>query len=86
MSRRNHAVQVVADAVLVAPKWVTWGRIKANQRGPGRISATVQAVACQVAMLAEDLLQTLQVIPNTFPDRVVIRLGWSQARLYRHRC
>ena len=60
VAQKTMQVQVVADAVLVALKVGDIDRIEANQRGPQANVRFRQAIARQVAMLAQDLLQTLK--------------------------
>ncbi len=66
VTQETMQVQVIADAVLVALKVGDIDRIEANQRGPQANVRFRQAIARQVAMLAQDLLQTLQRF-KTFP-------------------
>lgn len=65
-------VQVVADAMFVALEVGDIHRIKADQRGPQADVRLRQAVARQIAMLAEDLLQSFQGFKD-FSDRFVVR-------------
>jgi hypothetical protein len=64
-------VQVVADTVFVALKVGDVDRIKTNQRSPQTDVRFRQAIARQVAMLTEDLLQALQRCKDV-RDRFVI--------------
>ena len=72
VAQETMQVQVVADAVLVALKVGDIDRIKANQRGPQANVRFRQAIARQVAMLAQDLFQAFQRFKH-LSDRFVIR-------------
>lgn len=71
-------VQVIADAVFITLEVGNIHWIKANQRCPQTNVCFRQAVARQVAMLAEDLLKTLQRF-KYFSHCVVIRF-WLVAK------
>ena len=64
-------VQIIADAVFVTLKVGDIDRIKANQRRPQADIRFRQTIARQVAVLAEDLLQTLKRFKD-FSDRFVV--------------
>lgn len=72
VAQETMQVQVVADTVLVALKVGDIDRIKANQRGPQANVRFRQAIARQVAMLAQDLFQAFQRFKH-LSDRFVIR-------------
>lgn len=64
-------VQIIADAVFVTLKVGDIDRIKANQRRPQADIRFRQTIARQIAVLAEDLLQTLKRFKD-FSNRFVV--------------
>lgn len=84
VAQETMQVQVVADAVLVALKVGDIDRIKANQRGPQANVRFRQAIARQVAMLAQDLFGRSSD-SNTFQPLRHTLHGWWRNRPYRHR-
>lgn len=84
VAQETMQVQVVADAVLVALKVGDIDRIKANQRGPQANVRFRQAIARQVAMLAQ-ICSVRSSDSNTFPTASSYASGWWRNRPYRHR-